>query len=605
MPTRTVSFANILRSGLALTPELPQITTGLLKLVSLHPERRLSIGRLLEKQAQRYGKRPFLKYQDKVWSYEAANRQVNRFSHALAQRSIQPGDRIAILMENRPETLLVTLAALKLGAIATMLNTSQRNNALLHSLTITKPALCIVGEELIEAFDGIKHTLSELPEHPHYFVNDNSNNSTPDGYENFVEVSANMPDTNPDITRTLKLSSPALYIFTSGTTGLPKASVMSHYRWFKAMAGIGMMSLRLKPTDILYCALPLYHNNALTVSLSAVMGNGASLAIARKFSVNRFWDDIRHYGATSFCYIGEFCRYLLNHPARPNDADNPVRTIIGNGLRPDIWEAFKERFRIPSISEFYGASEVNLVFTNALNLDKTAGTCPMAYAVVRYDVQNDCPVRTSKGFMEKVNKGESGLLLTKVTRRMPFDGYTDKEASQKKLYRDVFRTGDSYINTGDLVVRQGWRHIAFSDRIGDTFRWKGENVATSEVEAAFTNFPAVEHAVTYGISLPGTDGRAGMTALVVSDAKETLNLEALTQHVRKQLPGYAVPLFLRICDSQQMTTTFKYQKTTLKKEGFDTSQFDDPVLALLPGNQQYQPLQTHELEKIRAGKVRF
>ncbi|WP_211824701.1 long-chain-acyl-CoA synthetase [Kistimonas asteriae] len=605
MPTRTVSFANILRSALALAPELPQMTTGLVKLVSLHPERRLSIGRLLEKQAQRYGKRPFLKYQEKTWSYDAANRQVNRFSHALAQANIQPGDRVAILMENRPETLLATLAILKLGAIATMLNTSQRNNALLHSLTITKPTVCIVGEELTEVFDDIKHKLSETQGQSHFFVNDNSTTHTPDGYQNLAEVSEDMPDTNPDITRTLKLSSPALYIFTSGTTGLPKASVMSHFRWFKAMAGIGMMSLRLKPTDILYCALPLYHNNALTVSLSAVMGNGASLAIARKFSVNRFWDDIRHYGATSFCYIGEFCRYLLNHPTRPNDADNPVRTIIGNGLRPDIWETFKERFRILSISEFYGASEVNLVFTNALNLDKTAGTCPMAYEVVRYDVQNDCPVRTSNGFMEKVNKGESGLLLTKVTRRMPFDGYTDKDASQKKLYRDVFRAGDCYINTGDLVVRQGWRHIAFSDRIGDTFRWKGENVATSEVEAAFTSFSAIEHAVTYGISLPGADGRAGMTALVVSETEENLNLEALTQHVCRQLPGYAIPLFLRICDSQQMTTTFKYQKTTLKKEGFDTSQFNDPVLALLPGNQHYQPLKTKDLEQIHAGKVRF
>ena len=276
----------------------------------------------------------------------------------------------------------------------------------------------------------------------------------------------------------------AFYIFTSGTTGMPKASVMTHYRWLRALAGFGGLGMRLNSDDTLYCCLPLYHNNALTVALSSVLNSGATLALGKSFSASKFWDDVIRYEATAFVYIGEICTYLLNQPPKPTDRQHKVRVIAGNGLRPAIWDDFTERFGIKRVCEFYAASEGNTAFVNVLNIDKTTGICPTPVAFVEYDDDTGEPVRDDNGRVRKVQDGEPGLLLSKVSNFQPFDGYTDKEATEKKLVRDAFKEGDVWFNTGDLMRSQGFGHAAFTDRLGDTFRWKGENVATTEVEAA-------------------------------------------------------------------------------------------------------------------------
>jgi acyl-CoA synthetase (AMP-forming)/AMP-acid ligase II len=360
--------------------------------------------------------------------------------------------------------------------------------------------------------------------------------------------------------------------------------------------------MRLNSSDVLYCPLPFYHNNALTVALSAVIGCGAAIAISRKFSASQFWADVRAYGATSFIYVGELCRYLLNAPPAPDDRDNRLRVIIGNGMRPEIWDEFQRRFAVAHICEFYGASENSLAFVNIFNLKRTAGFCPMRYSIVRFDPDAETPIKGSDGFMQPVRRGEIGLLLCEVSEKSPFDGYTDKHATEAKLFRNALRQGDCWFNTGDLVKDQGYRHISFVDRVGDTFRWKGENVATTEVEGAVQVFPGIAEAVVYGVQVPHADGRAGMLALTHEPGSEFLP-KAFYLHLADKLPVYAIPLFIRLQSQQELTATFKIRKTDLKRQGYALG--EPPIYVLRDRDHGYELLTPELLALIEQGAIRF
>jgi citronellyl-CoA synthetase len=403
----------------------------------------------------------------------------------------------------------------------------------------------------------------------------------------------------------VRLGDPCFYIYTSGTTGLPKASIMSHNRWTKAAGAFGMSAMALTEKDVLYLALPLYHNNALTVAWASATAGGSALAIRRKFSVSHFWEDVRKFRATAFVYIGELCRYLLNQEPRPDDRNHGVRRICGNGLRPDIWKAFKTRFGIDEVYEFYAASEGNIAFVNLLNVDCTVGLCPAPYALVRYDIDRDEPVRGPDGHMIRVGRGEIGLLIAEVSERYAFDGYTDKAASEKKLFRDVFRKGDVWFNSGDLLRDQGFRHAQFIDRVGDTFRWKGENVSTNEVAEALNMFPQVAESTVYGVQIPGGDGRCGMAALVLRCQAHELDLSAFTRHVESQLPAYARPVFLRVRPELEVTGTFKQMKSDLRRQGFDVSLVDEPLFFMPPRQTNYVPLTGDQYRAITNGELLF
>ncbi len=605
MQANLIDLPTILNRAIKALPHLHKTVQGLFMLARYKPEQLNSIGLQLEKLTARHPNKTALLYQDQEISYGEFNRQVNRLAHYLESRGIGCGDVVAIMAENRPETLYAIVASLKLGAIASMINTTQRGEILVHSLELVRSKLCIVGEELIDAVLEVREQLSEPLQQGLLFYAEKGTIPCPDICTDLeVEVS-NCPDTNPSSTTEVRLGQPCFYIFTSGTTGLPKASIMTHQRWFKAMAGIGIASLRIKADDVFYVPLPFYHNNALTLAFSAVMGAGATLAISRKFSVSRFWDEVRQYNATCFAYIGELLRYLMSAPPQAKDKTHRIRIIIGNGLRPDIWETFEERFAIPHINEFYGASECNLVFTNAFNITNSAGYCPLSFDVVQYDIEQDEPVRNKLGFIVPVNPGESGLLITKLTNAAPFEGYTDGSANKKKLLSNVFNAGDSYFNSGDLVLKQGYRHIAFVDRLGDTFRWKGENVATTEVEAITNEFSAVEQSVVYGVQIPNADGRAGMAALTLKDSIEEFDLQAFTKLLKQKLPAYAVPLFLRIKTQHEITGTFKVRKVELKNEAYHLAQVNEPVYVLLPKSDCYQPLDSELEGQIDSGVFSF
>lgn len=599
---RDVTLPNIIGSFVKQLPTVGTTLKGLAALIGTKGHKKNSIGLLLEKLAEKQPARMAISYQDQKISYRQLNEQANRIAHMLQELGVKSGDTVAINLENRPEVLTLVMATVKLGAIAGMMNTSQRGEVLLHSLNLVKPKVIFVGEECLDNMSTVEDLLSADQKQNLYYIKDEGTVACPVHYKNLEQAATSFPAGNPTTTKEVQMHQPCYYIFTSGTTGLPKASVMTHFRWFKSMAGMGLASMRMTKDDILYVSLPLYHNNALTVSMAAVLGAGGAVAISRKFSVSKFWDEIRHHKATGFCYIGELCRYLLNAQPSDKDRDHNIRVIIGNGLRNDIWMEFKNRFGIDHINEFYGASECNLVFTNALNLDKTAGICPLSYNIVEYDIENDTPILNKKGFMVPVKKGGTGLLITEINDKQPFDGYTDKTASDKKLFRNVFKQGDCWFNTGDLVYNQGYKHVAFADRLGDTFRWKGENVATTEVESMLMDFPGIEHAVAYGVEIPKTDGRAGMASISLKPGIQ-LDWEKLAAHMREKLPAYAIPLFLRVREQQEVTGTFKYRKVELKEEAYHLDKVSEPIMVLQGKDNHYEPL-TPELEAaIDSGRI--
>jgi fatty-acyl-CoA synthase len=344
----------------------------------------------------------------------------------------------------------------------------------------------------------------------------------------------------------------------------------------------------------------------LTVALSSVLSSGAALALGKSFSASRFWDDVIRYDATAFVYIGEVCTYLLSQPTKDTDRKHRVRVIAGNGLRPAIWDEFTNRFGIDRVCEFYAASEGNTAFVNVLNIDKTTGICPTPVAFVEYNESGE-PVRDKNGRVRKVKNGEPGLLLSKVSSFQPFDGYTDKQASEKKLVRDAFKEGDVWFNTGDLMRSQGFGHAAFTDRLGDTFRWKGENVATTEVEAAVSRDPQVQECTVYGVEVPGTGGRAGMVAIQLKDGEE-FEGKALANAVYDKLPAYAIPLFVRVVEELAHTSTMKSQKGDLRKQGYGgvegdgEAKVEDPIYVLSGKGEGYVPFYAEYPDDVAAGK---
>jgi fatty-acyl-CoA synthase len=584
MDDGTVRLTDIATRLPGLFVDAPVILRGVLTAFLTRPSAKTSIGKVFQDRAARHRDQVFIRFEDETVTYGQANETANRYAAVLAARGVERGDVVAIMLTNSPPTVLLMLAVVKLGATAGMLNHHHRGKVLAHSIDLLNAKILICEDKLLEAIDESGAKVADT--------------ITIDELE---RLSADASTENPAVTSSVLAKEKAFYIFTSGTTGAPKASVMTHYRWLRALGGSGALGMRLRSSDTLYCCLPLYHNNALTVGVSGVLSGGATLALGRSFSASRFWDEVIRYDATAFLYIGEICRYLLNQPEKDTDRKHRVRVIAGNGLQPDIWDEFTTRFNIPRVFEFYGASEGNTGFLNVFNIPKTAGICPTLVAFVEYDPEPGEPVRDDKGRVRKVRGGKPGLLLSKVTNKQPFEGYTDAEASAKKLVRNAFRDGDVWLNTGDLMRPQGWRHAAFVDRLGDTFRWKGENVATTDVEAAVSADPALEAVTVFGVQVPGTDGRAGMAAVVLA-ADKNFDGASLAKTVYEQLPSYAVPLFVRVVDSLEHTSTFKRKKADLREQGYG-SDIEDPLYVLKGREEGYVPYYDDYPDEVAAGSA--
>nr|XP_032651338.1 long-chain fatty acid transport protein 6 isoform X2 [Chelonoidis abingdonii] len=524
------------------------------------------------KQAERQPNKPFILYDGDVHTYQDVDRRSNRVAQVfLQQGALKKGDTVALLMSNEPDFIHVWFGVAKLGCVVAFLNFNIRSMSLLHCISSCESKILIVGEDKLEAAS-----------------------------EDCVPV--NLRSAN-------NLKSSVLYIFTSGTTGLPKAAVISHLQILKGAAGL--WAFGATADDTVYITLPLYHSAASLLGIGGCIELGATCVLRKKFSSSQFWSDCKKYNVTVIQYIGELCRYLCNQPVKEGEKDHQVRLAVGNGVRSDVWREFLGRFGDIKMCEFYGATEGNICFMNHTGKIGSVGRTNFFYKLfspfdlIKYDFKKDEPIRNRHGWCEKVKKGEAGLLISKVNAKNPFFGYAgSKKHTEKKLLCEVFKKGDIYFNTGDLMVQDQDNFLYFWDRIGDTYRWKGENVATTEVSDVIGMLDFIQEANVYGVPVPDHEGKAGMVSVILKPNK-SLDLEQMYEQVVTYLPGYACPLFLRLQETMEVTGTFKQQKFRLVREGFNPSAITDPLYFLYSSKKSYVPLTKELHDKILSGQLKL
>jgi fatty-acyl-CoA synthase len=561
---------------------------------------------VIDDLADRFGDKPALLSDRESFTYRVLAERSNRYSRWALAQGVAKGDTVCLLMGNRPEYMAIWLGITRIGGTVALLNTNLSGASLAHCINIVRPKHVIVASELAETFATARmHLATNAAIWSH--GEDESGFARIDG-----EIAALSGERLAAAERrALSIEDQALFIYTSGTTGLPKAANINHYRLMLASHGFAG-AIGTKPSDRMYVCLPLYHTTGGVCAIGSVLVSGGAAVIRERFSAREFWDDVVRWDCTLFQYIGELCRYLLNSPVNPNETRHRIRVCCGNGLRPDVWPEFQKRFRIPHILEFYAATEGNVAMFNFAGKEGAVGRIPwfLAHkfptAVVRFDIDKEQPVRNAQGFCIPCAPDEIGEPIGKILKdpKKPgarFEGYASDAETERKILRNVFAEGDAWFRTGDLMRQDRHGYFYFVDRIGDTFRWKGENVATSEVSEAITSFPGIREANVYGVAIAGREGRAGMAALV---AEGNLDLAAFRAHLIARLPDYARPLFLRMQSEIDVTGTFKQKKVDLVRQGFDPTTTTDPIYFNDPESRAFVRLDEDLYDRIQAGEVR-
>ncbi|XP_042646312.1 very long-chain acyl-CoA synthetase-like isoform X2 [Tyto alba] len=463
--------------------------------------------------ARRRPRWPLLRFQDEVYTYEDMDRRSNRAARVFSRRlGLQPGRTVAVFLPNDPSYVWTWLALAKLGCPMACLNCNVRGRALQHALAAAGASLLLASPELQAAVEEVLPALQRDGTRVFYL---SSGSPTP-GIEALLPAIEVAPDEPPPARHRAGVTakSKAMYIYTSGTTGLPKAAVVTEMK-LMMVANLARLC-GLRPDDVIYTTLPLYHSAGLLVGVGGCFEVGATCVLRAKFSASQFWDDCRRYNVSVIQYVGELMRYLCNTPKRADDREHGVRLALGNGLREKVWREFLQRFGPVSIWEFYGATEGNAGFINYTGKIGAVGRANMflkrfaPFELIKYNVEEDEPVRDERGLCIRVRPGETGLLVIKITQNTPFDGYAgDSQKTEKKVLRDVLVKGDTFFNSGDLLMIDHERFVYFQDRVGDTFRWKGENVATTEVEATLATVNFIQEVNVYGVAVPGRSGDHG------------------------------------------------------------------------------------------------
>ena len=554
--------------------------------------------------------RPALLGQGQKLTFEQLNLRANQYARWAREAGVRKGDSVALMMANCPEYLAVWMGIARAGGVTALLNTNLTGHALAHCINIVPARNILFHRSFLPAWnsaagflDGQKTlwlTGGSGPDPEAALDLDAALAATPDG----ALPDADLPALTTD--------DPALYIYTSGTTGLPKAAVINHYRVQAIMNGFSAVC-NARADDRIYVAQPLYHTAGGVLAVGITLTVGGSVVVRDRFSASKFWDDIVEHECTAFQYIGELCRYLLNAPHNPNETKHRLRFCNGNGLRPDIWMDFKQRFRIPRIIEWYAATEGNVTLFNMDGKPGSVGRIPgwlkhkFPTRIVRFDMDTQMPVRDQNGRCiecapDEVGEAIGQILVDPSKPGQRFDGYCDREATEKKIMRGVFEDGDSWFRTGDLMRKDALGYFYFIDRIGDTFRWKGENVSTNEVEEAVSGFPGVREVNVYGVEVNGHNGRAGMAA-VVADGE--LDLAAFEQHIDAELPSYARPLFLRLRSEIELTGTFKIKKVDLRNEGFDPGKVEDALFFRHPETGRFEQLEPELFATLQGESMRL
>lgn len=566
---------------------------------------------LLEEGARKFAERPCIHYGDQRWTYAQFNERANQVAHAAHAAGIRKGDVVAMAFENRPAFFFTWFGLNKLGAVVAFLNTHISGKALEHALSVTGARTVVVGEECLPLFAATEGLPKDLA---YWLWPDAEKPADPALHAlcplNLEAKAAAAARTDPpaEWRAGLRAGDTAQFIFTSGTTGLPKAAVISHARWL--MAGAGMTILwEIALDDCFYCFLPLYHGAASMSATATAMTAGASLVVRRKFSRREFWSDVRRYRITICQYVGEICRFLLSNPPTPADRDHTLRKMTGTGLAPEVWNQWIERFGPARIYESWGSTESN---ASTVNLENRVGSCGRVpfwdktnLRIVRYDVETDSHPRDANGFMQLAGVDEPGEAIGMIhdypdVVAGKFEGYTSPEATEKKILRDVFRKGDAWWSSGDLLRCDAEGYCWFVDRIGDTFRWKSENVSTAEVADLLGDLPGLDAVTVYGVKVPGHEGRAGMAALVLQP-EVCFDPAAFWKLATDRLPRYAAPLFLRLAATADMTGNYKLRKVDLQREGFDVEKVRDPLFVRDDDAQTYVPLTAKAVTKALGG----
>lgn len=568
------------------------------------PEQDYTVADRFEARAAETPQRAFLIWNGQPISYDEANRQANRYAHFAYAQGLRQGDVAALMMENRPEFLFIWMGLAKIGCVAALINTHVSGGALDHAINAaTHSQLLFVGDECLGCFEG-----SDWSRPTTFIVPQTASNGVDlEGAVLLDQQLLSQSDDNPERSYRDQLVGESLLslVFTSGTTGLPKAAKVSHMRWLGTGEGWTNM-FSFNQDDVFYCVLPLYHVAAGMSLFSQTLASGGTMVLRPRFSASRFWDEVRNYGVTVTQYSGEMCRYLLNQPPADNDRDHRLRVMSGAGLSPECWLSFQQRFGVEKMIEGYGGTEVNCNLVNVDNKVGSVGRIPFKdrsnARLVKYDVANNAYVRDADGFLLECEAGEVGELLGMIVN-IPgvgigrFEGYTDADATEKKILHNVFEQGDTWFSSGDLFKRDEDDYFYFVDRTGDTFRWKSENVSTLEVANALGSYPGMELITVYGVAVPDNEGRAGMAA-VLMQADEAFRPQAFYKLATAKLPSYAVPLFIRVVQQADITVTFKLRKVDLQKEGYSTKASKDDFYVLDVANSTYSPLTNETLARL-------
>lgn len=544
-----------------------------------------------------------------TWTFTQLDEMSNAVAHWARGQGWVSGDVVALFMESRPLQVALWLGFSKVGVEAALINFNLRNDSLLHCIGVSGSRAIVFGAELADAMLEISASFSHSM--AKFSTGDISQQHlTALGAQSLDQVLASAPrHPPPPYTPRKGMNDRLFYIYTSGTTGLPKAAIVVHSRYYR-IAAFGYFAFRMRPNDIIYDCLPLYHSAGNIMGVGQCLIHGLTVVVKKKFSASRFWEDCIKYNCTIVQYIGEICRYLLSQPVRPSEKGHKVRLAVGNGLRPSVWEAFTQRFQVAQIGEFYGATECNC---SIANMDGKVGACgfnsrilPNVYPIrlVRVDEDSMELVRNSQGLCVPCNPGEPGLLVGRINQQDPlrrFDGYANQDATRKKIAHNVFKRNDSAYISGDVLVMDDFGYMYFRDRGGDTFRWKGENVSTTEVEGILSSLLEQTDVAVYGVSVPGVEGKAGMAA--VADSTGSFDHVSFLKKIQRALPPYARPVFLRISPHVDTTGTFKIQKTRLQREGYDPRLTNDQIYFLNARAARYEAVDEELFNAVVDGRM--
>jgi fatty-acyl-CoA synthase len=546
-------------------------------------------------------------FEDRQVSYRELDAMANRYAHWIKQRGLRRGDTVALLMPNRVEYLAIWLGFSKVGVATALINNNLTGGALRHSLAISNASHVLADYTTYEAFEAIR---ADLPRTTTLWVlglRGDDETSDRRGLDTPIKGASSVRPSR-STREGITAKDVALYIYTSGTTGMPKAARITHARaqlYMQAFAA----ATGATPTDRVYCCLPLYHSTGGLVGVGAALTTGAALVLKKRFSASQFWTDIVEKNCTMFVYIGELCRYLVNSPEQENERKHKLRLAFGNGLRPEVWRTFQSRFAIPEILEFYGSTEGNVSLFNFDGKPGAIGRIPrylrkkFNIRLIKLDPETGEPYRGGNGLCVEARAGEAGEAIGEIAddARHAYSGYADKAASDKKVLRDVFAKGDAFFRTGDLMRMDSEGYLYFVDRIGDTYRWKGENVSTTEVAERLAGVPGVKEVVVFGVPVGELEGKAGMVSLVVDG---DFDMQKLAEHIDHELPAYARPLFVRLQQDIETTGTFKYRKIELAQQGFNPAGTKDPIWFRDP-EKSWVRVTARNYPKIAAGDARL